>query len=162
MKWSRLILLAVVAALGVWAWTALHPSAERLIRKQLDGVARAASFGSGEGSLATLAAADNLGDFFSTNADVQVELPDRQEHRLAGREEIRQAAMAARAAVQALSVTFPGVAVTVNADQESAVADVLVLARVPGERDTIERQMKFTLRKIDGQWLIVKVETVRA
>jgi hypothetical protein len=42
------------------------------------------------------------------------------------------------------------------------VADVLALARVPGERDTIERQMKFTLRKIDGQWLIVKVETVRA
>jgi hypothetical protein len=70
--------------------------------------------------------------------------------------------MAARAAVQALSVTFPGVTIIVNADRESAVADVLALARVPGERDTIERQMKFTLRKIDGQWLIVKVETVRA
>ena len=36
-------MLALVVALGVWAWMALHPSPEKLIRRQLAGVARAAS-----------------------------------------------------------------------------------------------------------------------
>jgi len=95
-KWPRLLLLAAVAALGVWAWTALHPSPERLIRKQLEGVARAVSFRPNEGYLAKLAGARSLPDFFSTNVEINIDLPGRQEHRLAGREEIQQAALAAR------------------------------------------------------------------
>ncbi|MGA2176135.1 MAG: hypothetical protein ABSH38_14255 [Verrucomicrobiota bacterium] len=161
MKRSRLLLLAAVAALGVWAWMALHPSPERLIRKQLEGVAHAVSFGPHEGNLAKLAAAQRLGDFFSINVDVQIDVPGVQEHRLAGREEIVQAALAARASVQALNVAFPDVTVMVNADQESAVADLTLQARVAGEPQMIVQEMKFTLRKINGQWLIVRVETVR-
>jgi hypothetical protein len=160
-NWRRRVLLVAVAALGVWAWVALHPSPERLIRKQLEGVARAVSFGANEGNLTKLAGAERLGGYFSTNVDVQINVPGRQEHRLAGREEIQQAALAARASVQALSVAFPDVTVIVNADEESAVADVTLQARIGGEPDMIVQEMKFTLRKINGQWLIVKVETVR-
>ena len=161
MKWRRLVLLAVVAALGVWAWVALHPSAERVIRKQLEGVARAVSFGPKEGNLARLVRAERLGDFFSTNVDVEIEVPGREEHRMAGRAEIQQAALAARASAQSLSVAFPDVTVIMNADRESAVADATLQARVGGETDLIVQEVKFTLRKIDGEWLIVKVETVR-
>jgi len=160
-KWARRLLLVVVAALGVWAWMALHPSPERLIRRQLAGVARAVSFGPNEGNLAKLAGAERLGNFFSTDVDVQINVPGRQEHRLAGREEIQQAALAARGSVQGLSVTFADVTIVVNADEESAVAEATVQARVAGERDMIVEEIKFTLRKIKGEWLIVKVETVR-
>jgi hypothetical protein len=51
--------------------------------------------------------------------------------------------------------------VLVNADQESAVADLTLEAQSEGEMDRIVQEMKVTLKKMDGQWLIVKVETVK-
>jgi len=160
-KWPRLFLLAVVVALGAWAWIVLHPSPERRIRRQLEGVAHAASFGPNQGSLAKLAGAASAADFFATNVEVQIDVPGYQGHRLAGREEIQQAALASRASVRSLTVTFPDITVIVNADQESAVADLTLQARVAGEQEMIVQEMKVTLRKINGQWLIIKVETVR-
>lgn len=161
MKASRLLLFTVLAALAGWAWTILHPSPERAIRKQLEGVARAVSFGPEQGSLARLAGAERLAGFFSTNVDIEIDVPERQEHRMAGREEVQQAALAARGALRALRVSFPDVTVVVNADQQSAVADLTLQALAEGQMDRIFQEMKVTLRKINGEWLIVKVETVR-
>ncbi|MGP8236692.1 MAG: hypothetical protein ACLQVW_14940 [Limisphaerales bacterium] len=161
MKWRRLFLWTVVAALAGWGWLALHPSPERLIRKQLAGVAHAVSFGPGQGSLVKLANAERLAGYFSTNVDVQINVPIHEEHRLVGRDEVQQAALGARASLHALNITFPDVTVMVNSDQESAVADLTLEAQSEGEMDRFVQEMKVTLRKIDGKWLIVKVETVR-
>jgi hypothetical protein len=161
MKWSRLFFLAVVVALGAWAWVALHPSPERLIRRRLEGVAHAASFGRNQGFLSKAVGAQSLADSCATNIEVSIDVPGHREHGLAGREDIQQAALAMRASVPALTVSFPDVIVNVSADQQSAVADLTLEARVPGEQDMIAQEVKVTLRKIDGQWLMVKVETVR-
>ena len=161
MKWPRLLLPAIVLALLAWAWVALHPSPEKRIRKQLDGLARRASFGPNQGTLAKLASAEGLEDYFSTNVEINIDVPGHQEHKLMGRAEIPQAAMAARASVKSLSVAFPDITVIVNADQESAIADATLQVKVSGEPDVIVQEVKITLRKTDGQWLIVKVETVR-
>jgi hypothetical protein len=160
-KWPRFFLLAVVVALGAWAWVALHPGPERLIRRRLEGLAHAASFGPNQGYLAKLAGAQSVADFCATNIEVNINVPGSQEHRLAGREDIQQAALALRASVQAVTVTFPDVTVQVSADQQSAVADLTLQARVAGEQEMIVQEVKVTLQKIDGQWLMVKVETVR-
>ena len=161
MKWPRLLLLAVVAGLLAWAWVAMHPSPEKLIRKQLDGVARAASFRANQGALAKLAGAESLEDFFSTNVEIKIDVPGHQEHRLMGRSEIPQVAMGVRSSVRSLSVTFPDVTVLVNADQQSAIADATLQVKIGGESDMIVQEVKVTLRRTNGQWLIVKVETVR-
>lgn len=163
MKWPRLVLWAAAAALALWGWTIWHPGPEKLIRRQLEGVSRAASFSAGDGYLAKMAGAARLAEFFSTNVEVEINVPGGAEHRLAGREEIEQAALAARAAERSLSVTFPDLAVVVNPDQQSAVADLTLQARFAGMGDAemIVQEMKFTFRKIDGRWLIIKVETVR-
>ncbi len=50
---------------------------------------------------------------------------------------------------------------TIGPDKQSAVADFTVEARAGGDPDLIVQEMKFTLRKIDGQWLITRVETIR-
>jgi hypothetical protein len=41
------------------------------------------------------------------------------------------------------------------------VADVTVDADVRGEHDSFLQEMKFTLCRVDGRWLITRVETVR-
>jgi hypothetical protein len=160
-KWSRFFLIAIVVALGAWAWVALHPSPERLIRRRLESVAHAASFGPGQGFLSKVAGAQSLANSCATNIEVKIDVPGHQEHSLASREDIQQAALAMRASIRALTVTFPDIIVNVSADQQSAVADLTLEARVAGESDMIVQEVKVTLQKIDGKWLMTKVETVR-
>jgi hypothetical protein len=160
-KGARLFLLAVVAALMAWAWVALHPSPERQIRRRLEKAAQAASFGPNKGFLSKVAGAERLADFCLTNIEVKIDVPGHPEHTLSGREDVHQAALAVRASVQALTVTFPDIAIIVSADKQSAVADLTLEAHAAGESDMIVQEVKVTLQKIDGQWLMAKVETVR-
>jgi len=42
------------------------------------------------------------------------------------------------------------------------VADVAVKVQAAGEKDVNVQEVKFTFQKIGGDWLITRVETVRA
>ena len=156
----RFILLAALVALGVWLWFVLFPSPEKVIRQRLTELARIASFSSNESDLARLAAARSLAGFFSTNVEFQVELPELARRDSMDRNEITQAAFAVRSRAGGLKVKFSDINVTVAPDKQSAVADLTVEANISGERDPMVQEMKFTLQKIDGRWLITRVETV--
>ncbi len=157
----RLVLVAALVALGVWLWFVLFPSPEKVIRKRLTELARTASFSPNEGNLARLAGAQNLAFFFSTNIEVDIDVPGLVQHNLMGRGEITQAALGARSAVSGLDVKFPDINVMVAPDKQSAVADLTVEANIFNERDPIVQEMKFTLQKTDGKWLVTRIETVR-
>jgi hypothetical protein len=157
----RFILFAALAALSIWLWFILFPSPEKVIRKRLTELARTASSSSNESDLARLAAARSVAGFFSTNVELAVELPELARYSFMDRDEIMQAALMARSKIGGLSVKFPDINIAVAPDKQSAVADLTVQANVSGERDPFVQQMKFTFRKIDGEWLIVRVETVR-
>ena len=68
--------------------------------------------------------------------------------------------MGARTALAGLNVEFLDVSVSVGPDQESATANLTAKAKVPGE-DFMVQELKFTLKKIQGAWLILRVETVK-
>ncbi|HEY4952605.1 MAG TPA: hypothetical protein VII71_04365, partial [Verrucomicrobiae bacterium] len=74
----RFVFLAVIVALGVWLWLILFPGPEKIIRKQLAKLAQTVSFSSNEGNLVRMAGAENVGGFFSTNAEVNLEMPGRE------------------------------------------------------------------------------------
>ncbi len=156
----RLVLFAALAALGVWLWFVLFPSPEKIIRQRLTELARTASFSSGEGDLAKLAAAQKLAGFFATNVEINLDVPGRVQHSLTGRDEIKEAALGARSTLSGLKVQFPDINITVAPDKQSAVADLTVEASVAGERDAIVQEMKFTFQKTDDGWLITRVEPV--
>ena len=157
----RLFLLAALVALGVWLWFVLFPGPEKIIRQRLTKLARTASFSAGEGNLAKLAAAEDIAGYFATNAEINIEVPGRAQHTLAGRAEIRQVALGARERLSGLNVQFPDINITVAPGKQSAVADLTVVVRVAGEPDSIVQEMKFTFQKTDDGWLIARVETVR-
>ena len=157
----RIALLAAAVAAGVWLWTVIFPGPEKIIRRQVAAIARAASFNAGENPLVAAAGAEQFAGFFSPAVDVNLDLPGRARQTLSGRDEILQAVLAARASVSGLKVKFPDVAVTVNPDRQSALADLDVEAQVAGDKDSIVLEMKFTFQKTDGRWLVTHVETVR-
>ena len=107
--WSlRLILLAVVIALGVWGWRTFFPSPEKIIRKRLGELAKAASFVPNEGPLAKAWNASLLADFFTPDVQVRVEVPGSW-HTISGRDDLLRAALGVRSTLSALTIEFPEV-----------------------------------------------------
>ncbi len=157
----RLALVGAMAAAGVWLWTVLFPSPVEIIRAQLNQMARYASFNSPQNQLAALAAADKLSSFFTTNVQIVLQFPGNDEHTINGRDEIRQDIVAARLSLDRLKVEFPDINVTVAPDENSAVADLTVRADTDGDKDGVAEEMKFTFQKIDGQWLVTRIDTVQ-
>jgi hypothetical protein len=158
---TRLLVIALVAGAGVWLWGVLFPNPERVIRKRLAETARAASFAPGESYFSRLAAARRLSEFCATNVEVNIDIPGHEERQWAGREDILQAELSARATLNSLKVTFPDVNLIIGPDKESATADLTAEARISGDSDLFVQEMKFTFRKIGGEWLITQVQTVQ-
>jgi hypothetical protein len=157
----RLILLAAVAALGVWLWTVLFPGPEKIIRRRLVELARTASSSPNESDLTRLAAARSVAGFFSDPVELKLTVPELGQHSSMDREEIARLVYMARSRSGGLRVIFPDINVTVAPDRRSAVVNLTVDANISGERDRLLQEMKFTLRQVDGQWLISRVETVQ-
>jgi len=155
----RLILLAIVVALGAWLWTVLFPSPEKVIGKRLAAVAHDVSFGANENPLAIASKAGTLAELFTTNVQVTLEASggDRS---FDGRDELMQAAAGAHAAVSSLAVQFMDITITVAPDRQSATASVVVHVRVGGEKDDFLQPLKFSFQKSGRDWLIRKVETL--
>jgi len=158
---SSFILLAALAALGIWLWFGLSPRPEKIIRQRLTQLARKASFSASEGNLARLAAAEDIAAYFATNVEVDINVPGRVQHTLMGRAEIQQAALGARERLTGLTIQLPDINITVAPDKQSAVADLTLEASIAGDHDSIVQEMKFTFQKTEDGWLITRVETVR-
>jgi hypothetical protein len=158
----RLVLLAAVIALGYWLWTVCFPPPEKILRRQLQGVAACASFGPDEGALAKAANAEKLGGYFSPDVKIHFDTMDTGQHSLEGRDEVVQAAYAVRSQLTNIRVKFEDIAIALGADKESATVELTARANARGQDDYFISEMRFTFKKIDGQWLIIRVETVKA
>jgi hypothetical protein len=157
----KLVLLAALIALGVWLWLIFFPGPEKIIRQRLAKLAQKVSFSASEGNFTRMATAQTIPNYFATNVEVNLDVPGRVAHNFIGRAEITQAVLLSRTTVKGLSVKFPDVNVTVAPDKKSAVADLTVEAAISGQSDVIVQELKVTFQKIEGEWLIVHIETVR-
>lgn len=158
---SRILASLALLALALWLWSVLFPGPEKIIRKRLAAVAEAASFGANEGPLSTAGNAAKLASYFSLDAQVTLDTPGQGQYSLNGRDEIQQAALGARSAIGSLAVQFVDVNMTFAEDKESATVDLTARGKVRGESNYYVQEMKFILKKIDRQWLIVRAETVK-
>jgi hypothetical protein len=160
-RWlSRLIVVGALVALGVWGWRVFFPSPESVIRKRLGELAKVASFSSNEGLIAKAYNASLLGEFFTPEVQITVEVPGTQ-HTISGRDELLQAAAGARSAVGSLTVEFPDINVVVAPDKNSAVVNLTARGKVPGQRDSYMQELKMRMIKIKRDWLIEQVQTVK-
>lgn len=156
-----IVFVLAVIGLGFWLWTVLFPSPEKVIRSRLNALARTASFSSRGGVLAQAFNAQKVGDFFTTDVDVELNIGGYEPMSLHGRDEVVQAAVAARSRLSSLKIEFLDMNVTFAQDQQSAKVNLTGKADVPGERDISAQEFNFMLKKVDGKWVIYKVESVK-
>jgi len=158
---QRLLLLLAAAALAWWLYGVFFPAPEKLIRQRLDKVAELASFTGKEGNLARVAAVTQLVDCFSSTVQVRVDSPAHAEHTLSGKDEIREALLAVRAGLRALDVQFRDPQITLNGDRTAAFVHLTAEARIGTDRELFVQELKLGLERLDGQWLVARLETVR-
>lgn len=160
-KFIRIAAGAILIGLCVWGWFLLFPSPQHIIRKQLKGLAATASFRGNEGPLAKAYNAEKLSGYFATDVVVVVDIPGHGQQSFEGLDTVLQAAMAARQSLSGLKAEFLDINVTVGPDKQSATVNLTAKGTVPGESDFFVQEMKFAFKKVDGKWLISKVETIR-
>ncbi|HYG33309.1 MAG TPA: hypothetical protein VEC99_00905 [Clostridia bacterium] len=157
----RITIVVAVFALGFWAWTVFFPGPEQKIRKRLTELAQAASIAPNEAPAARFLNAQRLANFFAQNAEITVDLPGRLVRTFNSRQEITEAATAARAMLSSLKVEFVDITVSVASDKQSADARLTVKANVPGESTPEVEELKIGFTNNAGDWLIHRAETVK-
>jgi ketosteroid isomerase-like protein len=158
----RIVFLAVIVAAGIWLWNIFFPGPEQIIRRELSGIARDASFNPNESPLIGVAHAQTLAGFFSPNVEVKLDAPLNLQRQFESREEIAQTYLGTRSLLGGgLKVEFVDVNVTVATDKQSALADLTARVKIGSNSDMVVQEIKFTLQKTDGKWLITRVETIR-
>jgi len=160
-KIFHLILVLVAGVLAFYAYQKFFPSEEKRIRLLLTDLAGVASFSANEKPLTRLASANQLAGFFSANAEINVQLPVEGSRSIQGRDEILQVALAARSNLHGVQVEFLDTIVTLDPERQSATAELTAKITQPGQRDFGVQELKFQLKKIDGAWRIIRLDTVR-
>jgi hypothetical protein len=157
----RLLLLAGAVCLGIWFWTVLFPAPEKVVRRKMASLAANATFSANDSNLTRAAKAGKVAGFFADDAQIILDVSGLAAQTLSGREEIREHALGGFASLSGLKVDFLDVAVRVSTDRQAADVSCTLRVNINGNKDFGVQEMRFQLKKIDGTWLITRVETVK-
>lgn len=160
-KYLRLAGLAALIGLGIWGWLFFFPGPEKVIRSRLHNLARTVSFEPKEGTLARGYSAQKAAGFFTLDAEIIVEARGIATLQFSGRDEILQRALAGTRVLRGLKVEFLDINVTVEPDRQTAKANLTGKWTLAGENEFNVLEFNFLLRKVDGTWLIYRVESVK-
>ncbi|HEX4349004.1 MAG TPA: nuclear transport factor 2 family protein [Verrucomicrobiae bacterium] len=158
---SRLVLLAVLAGLGFWLWTVLFPSPEKVVLKKISSLAATATISANDGNITRAAKASNVVGDFASDAEIVFDIAGMGARTLTGRDEIRESAMGGFANVPSLKVQFLDATAKVGADKQTAEVNCTARVSLGDNKDFGIQELRFQLKKIDGDWLITRAETVK-
>jgi len=163
-EWTiRILLVAALAALGIWAWRALHPDPEQVIRRQLQEMAKAASFTAEQGLAAQAWHASSLPEFLALDIEVTLRVPGVPAT-LSGRDEVMQLLTVSRRVCRSLRLRLPDLKISLAPDRTMAEvyatgeADVTYAS---GEKVSFLQELRLRLVKVKQGWLVQQVETVK-
>jgi ketosteroid isomerase-like protein len=157
----RFLAIAALIGLGAWGVWALFPSADRAIRSRVAELARTASFKPSDGIVPKGLKAQKVPGFFTADAVILLSAQGFEAQDFSGREAIQERALLAMRGLRGLRVEFLDVNLTFGPDKQTAIANLTCKATVSGERDFYVQELNVMFKKVDGQWLIYRVETVK-
>jgi hypothetical protein len=159
----RVLLVVALVGGGVWLWMHFHPSPEEAIRRRLTDLAEGVSFKGDEGMVAKAMRAEKLASYFARDVSLTIDLPEISSHESMSRDEISKFALALRSTpyFRSLKVQCLDPVITLGADQKSASVQLTIRAETAGDKYLVVQEMKFTMKEVEGEWLILRVETVK-
>jgi hypothetical protein len=162
MKWvARILLVLLLSAVGVWVWWRFFPNDQTAVRRQLEQDARYVSFSPGESAISKGLAINSLMDDCTDDVEISVDIQGYQRQSMSGKDELRPAATIVRAHLTSLKVEFLDMNIEVAPNRQTAIVDLTAKIRVPGEQEFFPQELKFTMKKVNGKWMIRKIETVK-
>ena len=159
----QIILLLVVLGAGAWLWRAIFPSDEARIVKLLTGLAESATFPAGEGNIGRVRRIDRLTSSLTPDISVRMTPLGGRAMEISGRDEVMQAAMAARGAATSIKVEFLDIKVQ-SVDSAAGAAEAVLTAKIQAgtDHDFGVQPLKINLRKDkDFGWRISRIESTR-
>lgn len=162
MNTPKIIIAVSVALIAAFFLRACFSGAEGQIRKQLTELEELVTFEAGEGDLSSITKVKRLGGLFTKDVTVELKGLNMRVRRVNGREQIQQAALAARKQLSGLEASLHDVTVELAEDMESAIVEATGRAKVAGEGRSEVQDFLFTFTKTDEGWLIAEVKTVQA
>lgn len=133
------------------------PNRERLIKKRLARLAEAISITAGESQLARVASASQVVDYFTPDVSLALEGVNVS---IQDRSDLREAVLAARTSMTQARFQFLNINLKFSEQEDVATAFVTILGNINQETNTFARDVKFSLRRVEGQWLIDSVKTI--
>ncbi len=156
-----LVLLIVAGVLAYYGYQKFFPGEEKRVRLLLTDLAKVTSFSANESLLTRLASANKLPDFFSADVEINVQVPGEGSLAIQGRDEIVRIAGVYRSNFNAAHVEFLDINVALDAEKQSATAELTAKITQVSQRDFGVQELKILLKKINGGWRITRVDTVR-
>jgi hypothetical protein len=162
-KSFRLLIAAALIGLVVWGARVLFPSPQRVIRSRLLQLAKTASFEPKDGTFVRAYKAGQLSGFLTLDVVISADLRGYGEIQLTGRDQVEEAqkAILASGQLSGLKVEFKDISVTLGADKLSAVANLTSKVTFEGQSEFLVNEFNFSLKKVNGKWLINRVEAVK-
>lgn len=155
----RLLGLLMAAGVAILALRAYLESDRRQIERQFQRLAEAASVQGTESPIEQIAQAAQLTRFFTK--DVVLRLGQDSSSIIAGRDALVAVAAQARRSGP-LEVMFNDLQVSVSDPETAAVYTTVTVTRANLQNDVVEaREVSVALQKVDGEWLVARVEGVR-
>ena len=158
---KRIVGLLVLLGLGWLSWQHFFPNDEHHIRRMLDGLAETLSIPANESVVGIGIAVDKLLGHVMPDIEVDVEVPGEGRHAFSGREEVRDAELAAHRNWSDLKVQFLDVNVALAADKQTATVELTAKAAQRGAKELLVQEVKLQLRQTDGKWHVSRAETIK-
>lgn len=156
----RLVLWIALAALGFWLWTIFFPNPEKVVRKKMADLAATTTISANASPLNRAGKATHLVEMFAPDAQINLHAPGLGSRTFSGRDEIRENVLGGFASVISLKVEFLDVSVRLTADKKNAEVRCTVRINGGDGKDENVQEMRFQFKKLEGTWLIVRVENV--
>ncbi|HEX7859748.1 MAG TPA: hypothetical protein VF773_05440 [Verrucomicrobiae bacterium] len=147
-----IITIFALAAIAFGVYYFFFPPPEKVIRKRLTKLAEAIS-SRPEGNISMMANINRIGSFFHPNVTVSVQGYE-QLGAVSGRNELQQAALAARQRLGSISVEFYNVEVLVAPDETNATVTASALVKINNDPNAQVQDVKLEFEKYDRAWMI--------
>jgi hypothetical protein len=157
----RLVALAVLGGAGFWLWTVFFPSPEKAVLKKISGLAATATISPNDGAITRAEKVSSLTGYFSPDAEIIYDVSVAGAGTLSGRDEIRETAAGGFANAPSLKVQLNDARARIGPDKQSAEVTCTALISAGDNKDFGIQELHLQLKKIDGDWLITRAETVK-